>query len=124
MTAEGASSRLPNSRLNDLLRKAGLQPLDDETVSQFEVYLSLFILWNAKINLSSVRDEEGILSRHIVESIAVDRSLPNEIATLLDFGSGGGLPGIPIALCRPQNSRFPIAVITTSDPGLSKSDGR
>jgi len=117
MTAEGASSRLPISRLNDLLRKAGLQPLDDETVGQFEAYLSLFILWNAKINLSSVRDEEGILSRHIVESIAVDRSLPNEIATLLDFGSGGGLPGIPIALCRPQNSRFPIAVTLAESNG-------
>jgi 16S rRNA (guanine527-N7)-methyltransferase len=90
------------ARLNDLLQTAGLDPLDDHTAGQFEIYLSLFVRWNAKINLSSVRDEEGILSRHIVESIVVARSLPNQIATLLDFGSGGGLPGIPIALCRPQ----------------------
>ncbi len=97
MTAEGAGSQL-----NQLLQKAGLEPLDDETVSQFQAYLSLFVRWNQRLNLSSIRDEEGILSRHIVESIVVARSLPQGITTLLDFGSGGGLPGIPIALCRPQ----------------------
>jgi 16S rRNA (guanine527-N7)-methyltransferase len=92
------------ARLNDLLRNAGLEPVDDQTAGQFDLYLSLFIRWNKRINLSSVRDEEGILSRHIIESIVVARSLPDQIATLLDFGSGGGLPGIPIALCRPQIS--------------------
>ncbi|MGA2752910.1 MAG: 16S rRNA (guanine(527)-N(7))-methyltransferase RsmG [Terracidiphilus sp.] len=97
MTAEGAGSRL-----NELLQKAGQEPADDQTAGQFETYLSLFVRWNKRINLSSVRDEEAILSRHIIESIAVARSLPQEIATLLDFGSGGGLPGIPIALCRPR----------------------
>jgi len=97
MTVDGASSRL-----NDLLRSAGLEPLDDQTAGQFEPFLSLFVRWNQRINLSSVRDEEGILSLHIVESIVVGRKLPHQIATLLDFGSGGGLPGIPIALCRPQ----------------------
>jgi 16S rRNA (guanine527-N7)-methyltransferase len=97
MTASDAGSWL-----NDLLRMAGLDPLDDQTVGQFEAYLSLFVRWNQRINLSSVRNEEGILSRHFVESIAVARSLPDQVATLLDFGSGGGLPGIPIALCRPQ----------------------
>ena len=97
MMAEGAGPRL-----NELLQKAGLDPLDDETADKFEVYLSLFVRWNKKLNLSSVRDEEGILARHFIESIAVARSLPNDIATLLDFGSGAGLPGIPIALCRPH----------------------
>ncbi|MGB0063554.1 MAG: 16S rRNA (guanine(527)-N(7))-methyltransferase RsmG [Terracidiphilus sp.] len=81
---------------------AGLAPLDDETSGQFEAYISLFLRWNARLNLSAVRDEEGILSRHFIESIAVARNLPLGISTLLDFGSGAGLPGIPIALCRPE----------------------
>jgi 16S rRNA (guanine527-N7)-methyltransferase len=90
------------SRLNVLLAEAGLTPLDDETASRFERYLSLFLRWNERFNLSAVRDEDGILSRHFIESIAVAYALPPGIATLLDFGSGAGLPGIPIALCRPE----------------------
>ncbi len=90
------------TRLNDLLKKAGLDPLDDEKAGKFAAYLSLFVRWNDRINLSSVRDEDQIISRHMIESIAVARSLPAQISTLLDFGSGGGLPGIPIALCRPE----------------------
>ena len=92
------------SRLNTLLVEAGLEPLEPTQSRRFEEYLSLFIRWNAKINLSAVRDEEGILSRHFVESIACARALPSGLRTLLDFGSGAGLPGIPIALCRPEVS--------------------
>ncbi len=91
-----------SARLNQLLVAEGLGPLDAETAARFEAYLSLFIRWNTHVNLSAVRDEEGVLSRHFVESIAVARTLPSGIGTLLDFGSGAGLPGIPIALCRPE----------------------
>jgi 16S rRNA (guanine527-N7)-methyltransferase len=91
-----------NDRLNYLLNQSGIPPLDPPTQSQFEAYVSLFIRWNDRINLSAIRSEDEILSRHIVESIIVARSLPAGIHSLLDFGSGGGLPGIPIALCRPE----------------------
>ena len=89
-------------RLNALLAEAGLDPLDSEPCARFDAYLSLLIHWNARINLTSIRDKEGILSRHFVESIACARALPAGIATLLDFGSGAGFPGIPISLCRPE----------------------
>jgi 16S rRNA (guanine527-N7)-methyltransferase len=90
------------ARLNVLLESAGLEPLEAELCVRFEVYLSLILRWNARVNLTAIRDEEGILSRHFVESIACARCLPSGIATLLDFGSGAGFPGIPIALCRPE----------------------
>ncbi len=112
MTSGGSGSRL-----NELLLFAGLHPLNEKTISQFDVYLSLFVRWNQRLNLSSVRGEEEIISRHLVESIAVEQSLPSEIATLLDFGSGGGLPGIPIALCRPPLSRVQIAVTLAESNG-------
>ena len=89
-------------RLNALLVQAGFDPLDPTPAGSFEAYLSLILRWNARINLTAIRDEEGILSRHFVESIACARALPPGIATLLDFGSGAGFPGIPIALCRPE----------------------
>lgn len=90
------------ARLCELLAQARLAPLSGDQLAQFESYLSLFLRWNARLNLSAVRDEEGVLTRHFVESIACAQALPVEIGTLLDFGSGAGLPGIPIALCRPE----------------------
>lgn len=92
----------PGKRLNAMLAGAGLAPLDPALACRFEEHLSLFVRWNARVNLTSVRDEDSILSRHFVESIACARALPEGISTLLDFGSGGGFPGIPIALCRPE----------------------
>jgi len=92
----------PGQRLNLLLSRAGMEPLDAVQAARFETYLSLILRWNSRMNLTSIRDEEGILARHFVESIACARALPPEIATLLDFGSGAGFPGIPIALCRKE----------------------
>ncbi len=73
-----------------------------EQNKQFTDYISLIIRWNARTNLTSIRDETGIIQRHFVESIACAQALPAGIQTLLDFGSGAGFPGIPIAICRPE----------------------
>jgi 16S rRNA (guanine527-N7)-methyltransferase len=100
------------ARLNELLLAAGLDPLDDATAARFAAYCALLLRWNARMNLTAIRDEEGILSRHFVESIICARALPVRIATLLDFGSGAGFPGIPIALCRPE-----IAVTLSESQG-------
>jgi len=89
-------------RLNALLLEAGIPALEAALAGQFEAYCSLILRWNARLNLTAVREEEGVLSRHFVESIACARALPGGIATLLDFGSGAGFPGVPIALCRPE----------------------
>ena len=88
--------------LNGLLTEAGLEPLDEQTASRVCDYVSLFLRWNARLNLSAIRDENGVISRHIIESIKFAREVPPVVSTLLDFGSGAGLPGIPIALCRPR----------------------
>lgn len=91
-----------SARLNEMLAAAGLDPLNHATAQQFSNYFGLLLRWNARMNLTAIRNDEGILSRHFVESIACARALPAGIATLLDFGSGAGFPGIPIALCRPE----------------------
>lgn len=87
-------------QLNQMLVEAGLPILQDEQSKQVNVYISLILRWNARINLTAIRDENAILSRHFFESIACAHMLPAGIAALLDFGSGAGFPGIPIALCR------------------------
>ena len=100
MTDRPASAA--GDRLNALLAQAGLPVLGQELAGRFEVYLALILRWNSRTNLTAIRSEEGILSRHFVESIACARAVPPGTQTLLDFGSGAGFPGIPIALCRPE----------------------
>ena len=78
---------------------AGLEP---RAVEQFEAYLALVVKWNARINLTSVRKPEEIVRRHFIESIFAAQHVPKNVKTLLDFGSGAGFPGIPIAICRPK----------------------
>ena len=113
MTAElGEAAR----KLNHLLDKSGLPQLDSQTCGHFEAYLALLLRWNARTNLTAIRDEDGILRRHFLESIACARALPPQIGTLLDVGSGAGFPGIPIALCRPE-----IAVTLAESQGKKAS---
>jgi 16S rRNA (guanine527-N7)-methyltransferase len=90
------------SNLDVQLEAAGLKPLDAPTKAKFDNYLELILRWNSKMNLTAIRDADGIISRHFVESIACAQALPVRIATVLDFGSGAGFPGIPIAICRPE----------------------
>lgn len=97
-------SNTVENRLNSLLSEAGLSPISADLAYSFALYLSLLLRWNQRVNLSAIRDEDGILSRHFVESIVCAHALPSDIHTLLDFGSGAGFPGIPIALCRPEIS--------------------
>lgn len=76
--------------------------LEPAVAERFERYLSLLLKWNARTNLTSVREPEAIVQRHFAESIFAAGRLPRGVKTLLDFGSGAGLPGIPIAICRPE----------------------
>ncbi len=78
--------------------------LSPETAERFKRYLALLMRWNARMNLTAVREPEEIVHRHFAECIFAAQQIPHKVKTLLDFGSGAGLPGIPIALCRPEIS--------------------
>jgi 16S rRNA (guanine527-N7)-methyltransferase len=62
-------------------------------------YLALLAKWNAVHNLTAVREEAKMVSHHVLDSLAVLPYLAE--GNLLDVGSGGGLPGIPLAIARP-----------------------
>jgi 16S rRNA (guanine527-N7)-methyltransferase len=61
-------------------------------------YGNLLLHWNARLSLTSIRDEPGVLERHLMEGVFAAAHHPR-VSTALDFGSGTGIPGIPIALC-------------------------
>ncbi len=86
----------------DLLGKNGLT-LADETIDGLLGYERLLLDWNGKINLVSRRDTSDFFLRHILGSVAFlfNHSLANNSA-LLDVGTGGGLPGIPLAIIHPE----------------------
>lgn len=67
-------------------------------------YLDLFARWNAAYNLSAVRDPAEMLERHIIDSLSVVSLCGDDSQPLIDVGSGGGLPGIPLAIMHPQRS--------------------
>jgi 16S rRNA (guanine527-N7)-methyltransferase len=71
-----------------------------ELLLQLSVYLDLVLKWNARTNLTAIREPEGIVRRHFGESLFVAQHLP-ACSTLLDLGSGAGFPGLPIQLARP-----------------------
>jgi 16S rRNA (guanine527-N7)-methyltransferase len=90
----------------ELLRLNGLELTQDQQDKLLQ-YAALLTEWNGKVNLISRKDEENVLSRHILHSVALampevtDSELP-ENGNVLDIGTGGGLPGIPLAIVRPD----------------------
>ena len=68
-------------------------------------YLELLLRWNARTSLTAIRDPEEIVQRHFGESLFCGIELARRLqprATLLDFGSGAGFPGLPIQLLLPE----------------------
>jgi 16S rRNA (guanine527-N7)-methyltransferase len=80
--------------------------LNDEQARQLLAYLDLIGKWNKVYNLTAVRDPEDMLRQHLLDSMAVvgplSRHLAGRAASVLDVGSGGGLPGVVLAICMPQ----------------------
>jgi 16S rRNA (guanine527-N7)-methyltransferase len=93
---------LSAERIEQAVEQAGLSPLESGVAEKFSQYYGLLQLWNSKLNLTAIREPEEALRRHFVECIFCAQHLPTPIKTLLDYGSGAGFPGIPIALCRPE----------------------
>jgi 16S rRNA (guanine527-N7)-methyltransferase len=74
-------------------------------LNNISMYIDLLLRWNARINLTSVRQPEAIVTRHFGESLFAARHLfpkPASSASLIDVGSGAGFPGVPIKLWAPQ----------------------
>lgn len=80
---------------------AGLRlPLPEATIGTLLDYIALLSRWNAAYNLTAVRDPGDMITRHLVDSLAIVPYVAGE--TLADLGSGAGLPGIVLAILAPE----------------------
>jgi len=78
-------------------------PVTDEQLNRVEQYVTLLLDWNKKINLISRKDEENIWQNHILHcaSLLFKLDFPKN-ASVIDIGTGGGLPGIPLKILQPD----------------------
>jgi 16S rRNA (guanine527-N7)-methyltransferase len=81
---------------------AGVGQITAGAIGQFSKYLDLLLRWNKRLNLTAIREPNRVIQRHFVECAFAALHLPEDIETLLDYGSGAGFPGIPAAICRPE----------------------
>ncbi|MCL2830877.1 MAG: 16S rRNA (guanine(527)-N(7))-methyltransferase RsmG [Betaproteobacteria bacterium] len=80
----------------------GLDDLPPEIPEALLAYAKLLRKWNAVYNLTAIRGEEKTLSHHLLDALAVLPYLEPDTPSLLDVGSGGGIPGLVLALARPR----------------------
>lgn len=78
-------------------------PLPPEAREKLLAYTALLAKWNRTYNLTAIRDPDEMVTHHLLDSLAVIAHLPLQAGdALADVGSGGGLPGIPLAIARPH----------------------
>jgi 16S rRNA (guanine527-N7)-methyltransferase len=99
------SAREFRDRLRRRARRAGVD-LPPPLAEALQRYYSFLAKWNAKINLTAFRLEPGgedeAVDRLLIEPLIAARHLPPDAVTLIDIGSGGGSPAIPLALATPR----------------------
>ena len=78
--------------------------LPDQIWQRLADYVELLGRWNQRMNLTAVRQPRELVERHVAECLRCAQLIPAGVKTLLDFGSGAGLPGIPILLARTEIS--------------------
>jgi len=87
--------------MNEILKY--FNNLTDQQKSQFEMLSELYHDWNAKINVISRKDIDNLYEHHVLHSLAIAKTIRFlEGTNILDFGTGGGFPVIPLAILFPE----------------------
>ena len=87
------------TQVEEAASRWGLSDVVEGVSDRLATYGNLLLHWNARLSLTSIRNEDELIERHLMEGVFAAAHHP-EASRALDFGSGTGVPGIPIALCR------------------------
>ena len=82
--------------------------VNERQVLQIQQYIKTLLAWNEKLNLTAIRDPVEVLYRHFCESMYAATAVPVENGRLADVGSGGGFPGLPLKILRPELRVFVV----------------
>ncbi len=86
----------------DCMKKFGTE-VSEEKLNQLEIYSSLLVEWNEKMNLTAITDPEGIAVRHFADSVSpLFYHEFKDNCKIIDVGTGAGFPGVPIKILRPD----------------------
>lgn len=88
--------------LEDALKQLEI-PYDEEMISKFRIYMDGILEWNEKINLTAITEHDDFIRKHLVDSVLCYSFEEYRNAdTVIDVGTGGGFPGIPLAIVSPD----------------------
>jgi 16S rRNA (guanine527-N7)-methyltransferase len=102
MTNETTAAGPPSATLNDALARCGIS-LPTEQVEMLDRYCRLLWDWNTKLNLTRHTDYDKFVTRDVVDTLELSKCLQPE-EDILDVGTGGGVPGVILAITRPDIS--------------------
>jgi 16S rRNA (guanine527-N7)-methyltransferase len=86
--------------------------LTDNQIQQFEMLQNLYEDWNAKINVISRKDIDELYTRHVLHSLGIAKVLEFKSGSkIMDVGTGGGFPAIPLAILFPEANFYAIDII-------------
>ena len=107
----GAALRATKDALAEGVHALGIV-LPDGARETLDAYVALLAKWNRTYNLTAIREPERMVTHHLLDALAVLPHLPQrEQLRLLDVGAGGGVPGLPLAIARPQ---WTVALVDSS----------
>ncbi|MCD4812749.1 16S rRNA (guanine(527)-N(7))-methyltransferase RsmG [bacterium] len=85
------------------LNSLGIE-LSKDKVKKFNIYYNQIIFWNEKINITALKDKEDIYIKHFVDSLSIVKAINFSKQSVVDIGTGAGLPGLPLRIVYPELS--------------------